>query len=159
LGQWGAGRVELMQFNAGFEYVDNAVSYWVSERTPAVGEPFDIAWRLHWERDSPQRPPLARVMQTRRGHGPTPHPPDELHFTVDFSGGRAGSAPAEAFVEADGPVEILETHLQRHPVRGGWRMTVKVRRSDKAAAAELRAVLRQGPRVLSETWLYALPPQ
>ncbi|WP_280151409.1 glucan biosynthesis protein G [Piscinibacter sp. XHJ-5] len=159
LGDWGAGRIELMQFNAAFEFVDNAVAYWVGERTPRPGEPYDIAWRLHWGRDVPPQPSLARVAQSRRGHGPTGPAPHEIHFVVDFAGRVDGGAPVQAKVGVTGPAELLEANVYPHPVLGGWRLTVKVRRTDKAAAVELRAVLQRGAGVVSETWRYALPPE
>jgi glucans biosynthesis protein len=162
VGDWGAGRVELMQFGAAQEFVDNAVAYWVADAAPRVGVPLDIAWRLHWHADGGPNPPLARVVQTRRGHGATGLPPDETQFVVDF----VAAAPAarsgariQAVVEVLGPAQLLDTHVFPHPVRDGWRMTVRIRRSDRSAAVELSAVLKQGGRVVSESWRHALPPE
>jgi glucans biosynthesis protein len=48
-----------------------------------------------------------------------------------------------------------------HPneVRGGWRVVVQAKRTDKDKPIELRANLRRGNESLSETWSYIVPPQ
>jgi len=48
-GSWGPGRVELLQLPTSVETNDNVVAYWVPERAPAPGEPFDFAYRMRWQ--------------------------------------------------------------------------------------------------------------
>src|SRR5688572_24526004 len=61
LGSWGAGRVELMQLNTPDETNDNIVAYWVPEKPPAPGQPFDFAYRVQWQGSQMKRPPGAWV--------------------------------------------------------------------------------------------------
>jgi glucans biosynthesis protein len=60
------------------------------------------------------------------------------------------------WIDANG--EVLERHARRHETTGGWRLVVRVRRLDAGKPVELRANLKQGNEVLSETWSYILPP-
>jgi glucans biosynthesis protein len=64
-----------------------------------------------------------------------------------------------AVVSASGAARVQETNAYRHPVTGGWRMTVRVLRTDMAKPVELRAFLKLGSEVLSETWSYAISPE
>lgn len=163
VGDWGAGRVELLQFHTVDETHDNIAAYWVPETLPDAGRPLELRWRLHWAGDTMPQSPGARVLQTRRGHGyrKVAAPRDELQFHVDFTGpslqGLAADAPVEAVVS--GNARRVRARAYANPVTGGWRMAVDVERGDPKQALELRAFLRLGDRTLSETWSYALPPE
>ncbi|MGV2480429.1 UNVERIFIED_CONTAM: glucan biosynthesis protein, partial [Salmonella enterica subsp. enterica serovar Weltevreden] len=90
LGDWGAGRVELVQLPTPDETHDNIVAYWVPERLPAPGTPLEFAYELHWQGDAQQRPPGAWVTQSRRGMGYTRLPAEALarqvQYVIDFAG-------------------------------------------------------------------------
>ena len=162
LGDWGPGRVELLQFNTPDETHDNIAAYWVPATPPAPGQPLDLQWRLHWASDGLPQPPGARVLQTRRGHGffHTPPPASALQLHVDFAGstlqGLAADAPVEAVVS--GNARSLKAQAYPNPMTGGWRMTVDVER-DLHLPLELRGFLRLRGQTLSETWSYALSPE
>jgi glucans biosynthesis protein len=53
----------------------------------------------------------------------------------------------------------VEVNAYRHPYTGGWRMTLRLQRLARTQPVELRAFLRLGTQVLSETWSHAIPPQ
>ena len=69
IGDWGPGRVELLQLPTPDETHDNVVAYWVPERLPQPGESLDFAYQLAWQGDEQQRPPDGWVTQSRRGIG------------------------------------------------------------------------------------------
>ena len=69
VGDWGPGRVELLQLPTPDETHDNIAAYWVPARLPAPGEAIAFAYELHWQGDAPQRPPGAWTVQSRRGQG------------------------------------------------------------------------------------------
>ena len=48
LGEWGAGKVRLMQLPATNEYNDNVVAFWQPEKAPASGDEMEFRYRLHW---------------------------------------------------------------------------------------------------------------
>lgn len=170
LGDWGPGRVELLQFHTPDETHDNVVAYWVPERAPQPGVPLDFAWRVHWAGDDAIAPPAARVVQTRRGHGyrRTPTADDHLQFHLDFAGpglpkpGSASAADAEpvtAVASGNANVRGLRAIAYPNPARGGWRVTLDFERQDAGQPVELRVFLRRGEQTLSETWSYALAPE
>ena len=162
-GDWGPGRVELMQFHTPDEINDNVVAYWVPERLPAPGQPLSLAYTMRWQGDAQQRPPGAWTQQSRRGRGHQTPQPGELQFNVDFAAGAPcklpdDAAPGVALTTGDNARQLL-ANAYRHPFTKGWRMTLKVQRRDAKQPLELRAFLTCGPDVLTETWTYALPAE
>lgn len=160
-GRWGAGRVELVQIPTPDETNDNVVAFWVPEKAPPPGQPFDLEYRVLWQKESEARPPLLWVAQTRRGRGYLPRPDDgSLYLTVDFAGAppAAGRGELRAAVHVDGNGEVRESRLERNEAAGGWRLSLRLRRVDAARATELRAFLQRDEQPVSETWSYILPP-
>jgi len=164
-GDWGAGRVELFQFHTPDETNDNVVAYWVPQRRPAPGEALALDYRMRWGGDDLPHPPSSEAVQSRRGHGYHEGvlPADELQFNVDFNGPALKQLPADAPVEAivttDGNAQVLLANAYPNPVLGGWRMTLKLKRLAASRPVEMRAFLRSGTLILSETWSYSLPPE
>ncbi|MEW6166939.1 MAG: glucan biosynthesis protein G [Pseudomonadota bacterium] len=162
-GDWGKGRVELVTIPTPDETNDNIVAYWVPERAPRSGDAVEYSYDLFWQMHEETLPPLARVTQTRRGHGWLPGGSDDsLRFHLDFEGGPLAELPPDTTPVAgiwigDGG-ELLERQLYRNDVTGGWRLSMRVRRTDETRPLEMRAILRHGEDTLSETWAYALPP-
>jgi glucans biosynthesis protein len=161
-GDWGPGRVELLQLPTPDEMHDNIVAAWVPQRLPAPGEPLDVAYRIVWQGDTPQRPPNAWTVQTRSGRGAARLAPGEQQVVVDFAGPALQALPPDARVEAVvTPVanaQLVETNAYRHEAAGAWRMTVRFKRNDARQPTELRAFLRSGSHALTETWTSLIPP-
>ncbi|GAB3625302.1 Glucans biosynthesis protein G [Pandoraea terrae] len=162
-GNWGRGRVELVQIPTPDETNDNIVAYWVPDAPPRPKQPYSFEYRLSWQKDNDKRPSLAWVSQSRRGHGYRGKPDDSLLFAVDFEGPAlkklAADAKVEGNVSLDANGKILELVTQRNEVTGGWRVMMRMRRLDTEKPVEMRAYLRSGSTTLSETWSYLLPPE
>ncbi len=170
LGDWGPGRVQLLQLPTPDETEDNIVAAWVPACPPAPGEALEVAYRLHWQGAAQQTGPLAHTVQTRRGRSWAEPAPGELKFIVDFAGGPLGTLPAlpvpsdgqriEPVVTALANARVLHADAWPLPEAGpgGWRMALRVQRLDPAQPLELRAFLRRGDAALTETWT-ALVPQ
>jgi periplasmic glucans biosynthesis protein len=162
-GDWGPGRVELVQIPVPDETNDNIVAYWVPDQSPAPGQAYDFEYRLLWQKDGETRPPQAWVTQTRRGRGYMRKPDDTVSFVIDWEGPAlkdlAPEAKVEAVVWADGNGRIVEVNAWPNEVTGGWRSTLRLRRVDEAKPVELRAFLRSANNTISETWSYILLPQ
>jgi glucans biosynthesis protein len=161
-GDWGAGRVELVQIPTPDETNDNIVAYWVPDTAPAPGQPLDFSYTLSWQMIKETRPPMAYVVQTRRGHGYQRDPDGSMRFTVDFEGGDLLKLKADAAVISgvwmDDNAELLERQVYRNEVTGGWRLTMRFKRLDDDKPVEMRAFLRKDNETISETWSYILPP-
>jgi periplasmic glucans biosynthesis protein len=160
VGDWGPGRVVLLQLPTPDETEDNIVAAWVPDRPPAPGEAYDFAYRLHWQGDALTTPPGGWTVQSRRGRGWAAPEPGELQYIVDFDGPALRALPADATVDAVvtplANARLLHAHAWPHP-RGGWRMALRVQRIDSTQPIELRAYLRNGAQALTETWTALIP--
>jgi periplasmic glucans biosynthesis protein len=161
-GPWGPGRIELVQIPVPDETNDNVVAYWVPDFQPRPKEALVYAYRVLWQKDVEVRPPSAWVRETRRGRGYVKSPDASVELHVDFDGPSlkrlASTATVDVGLWIDGNGELLERHTRRHETTGGWRLVVRLRRLDAGKPVELRAHLKQGNEVLTETWSYLLPP-
>ncbi len=163
VGNWGAGRVELVQIPTPDETNDNIVAFWVPQALPPPGKPFDIAYRIHWQSAGTTPAGKGWVVQTRRGRGFAKRQDGEINFVVDFDGSALRSLTASADVEpviwVDANAEMRDRNLFKNAVSGAWRMTVRIKRNDAAKPVELRAYLKQQQSTLTETWSYILPAE
>lgn len=177
-GDWGAGRVELVLLPTPDETNDNIGAFWVPNAPPAPGQALDLAYRLSWQKDDVVRPPVASVLQTRKGHGYQKTPDDTQRLIVDFEDvpaakvepatpkAKAKSKPVAApanepvtgSVWMDDNAEMLEKQTYRNEITDGWRMSFRFRRKDNDKPIEMRAYLKRGSTQVSETWSYLYPP-
>jgi glucans biosynthesis protein len=161
-GSWGSGRVELVQIPSADETNDNVVAYWVPDLPIALKQAYDFEYRVLWQKEPGTRPPSSWVTQTRRGRGYARNDDGSIGFVIDFDGPALRKLPPDAKVEgivsADTNGEVRELVVHRNDVTGGWRLALRFRRQDENKPVELRAYLRGGNNILSETWSYILPP-
>jgi glucans biosynthesis protein len=138
------------------------VAYWVPDWQPKPKEALVYAYSVLWQKDQEVRPPIGWVRETRRGRGYVKSPDGSIELHVDFEGPTLTRMPATSTVDTalwiDANGEVLERHTRRNEVTGGWRFVVRLRRVDGGKPVELRAQLKNGNEVLSETWSYVLPP-
>jgi periplasmic glucans biosynthesis protein len=160
VGDWGPGRVELLQLPTPGETDDNVVAYWVPAALPVPGQALDLTWRLHWQGDRPQQPPNGWTVQSRRGRSWAQPLPGELKFVVDFDGPALRALPEGSDVTAVATAlrnaRVLDSRAWPHP-QGGWRMQLRVQRDDPKQPVELRAFLQHGKQALTETWTALIP--
>jgi len=158
---WGRGHVELVQLPTNTDINDNIVAYWVPSTPPKPGEALAFGYTMYWYGDDPTRPPGGRVVSTRRDYGTQ----ENVHrFVLDFEGEGVTylpieSAPRGVVSIAGGKVaaEVIEQHVVKNPVTGGWRLSFQVR-PNQTQTIELRAFLERRGRALTETWSYAIVP-
>jgi glucans biosynthesis protein len=158
IGTWGRGTVTLVQIPTPNEYNDNIVAYWKPDALPAVGQPIELAYRIHVQSDDPTPPSRARVTATRVGDGDAA---GTKRIVIDFEGGRLKQLGAGADVKPaawaapDG--QIVQQNAYRNHVTGGWRLAFQVK-PQKGKSVELRASLDHKGEPLTETWSYLLLP-
>jgi glucans biosynthesis protein len=162
-GNWGKGRVELVQIPTPDETNDNIVAFWVPDDIPAPGAPLDFEYRIRWQKNADTKPPLAWIAQTRRGHGYTrQNDPATIGFVVDFEGPALKDIPpenVESVVTVDGNGQIVENHAYRNEVTGGFRLRLRLKPVDDKKPVEIRAFLRAGDTTVTPTWSYIVPPE
>jgi len=160
-GDWGKGRIELVEIPTKSDTNDNIVLYWVPEQQPKPGTPYAFAYTINWYGDDPARPPGGRVVATRHDRGTL----EGAHrLVIDFAGKQLEALPAETVLRgavsiASGPesAELLDQNVVKNPVTGGWRLTFQVRPKGRDPV-ELRAFLDKGGDTLTETWSYVILP-
>mgnify|MGYP005839826645 FL=1 len=161
LGDWGAGKVMLVEIPTKSDTNDNIVAFWVPEPKPRADQPFDARYRLRWFSDDPALPPAGRAVATRRDRG---NRENVYRYVVDFAGGGLDRIPAETVVHGavtiatgEESAELLDQQVTKNPVTGEWRLVFQVR-PKRSEPIELRAYLMLGERVLTETWSAVLVP-
>jgi periplasmic glucans biosynthesis protein len=160
-GNWGPGRVEVVEIPTNSDTNDNLVTYWVADRELKPGKPHRFAYTQWWYGDDARWPPAGRVMATRRDHGTT----ENAHrFVIDFAGGKLGKVPTQEVLHGmvavqggDQVAEIRDQHVVSNPHIDGWRLSFQVVPKTRDTV-ELRAYLSLGEEVLTETWSYAIVP-
>jgi glucans biosynthesis protein len=169
LGDWGAGRVQLLMLPTPDETEDNIVAAWVPATLPRAGEALELAYRLHWQALEKTLPGastgLAHTTQSRRGRSWAEPQAGEVQHLVDFEGPALAALPAGAAIEAvastGAGARVLAAHAYPLPpaLGGGWRLQLRVQRDDPTQPLELRAFLRHAGAPLTETWAALLPPE
>ena len=180
-GSWGPGRVHLVELSAHDETSDNLVLMWEPRDPPKAGEPFRFAYRLYWTTEPNPAQAGSYVVSSRTGL--MPWRPGERLCVVDFKGPALDKLPPEtpvtAVVEAADPAlgEIKDIVVHRNVAAGTWRLAFYVRAAGAdpvppagpneypklkpplfKAPVEVRAFLKNGNDVLSETWNNRLDP-
>lgn len=158
VGEWGRGRVELVEIPTDSDTNDNIVVYWVPERVPEPGESADYSYVLSWYGDNSAWPPGGRTVATRRDGGTS----EGAHrFVIDFAGKKLERLRADQVVRGVITVvggeekgRLVDQHVVKNPATGGWRLTFQV--VPASFPVELRAFLDKDGDALTETWSYVI---
>jgi glucans biosynthesis protein len=160
IGNWGAGAVRLVEIPTPDETNDNIVAFWVPEKLPAVGEPLEFEYRLHWFVDQ-IRPPSGYAIATRHGRTKT-HESGLERFFIDFAGpylNNQGPDPAiESVVTVGAGAKLAHSVVQKNPYNNTWRAAFAIEPDGTGRPVELRCFLRKPPHVLTETWSFLWQP-
>lgn len=159
-GDWGPGRMELIEIPTDSDVNDNIITSWVPDALPKPGEPFAFSYTMYWYGDDTTRPPAGRTVATRRDRGTAK---EAYRFVIDFAGKKLEAIPADRVLRGVVSVapaeagELLEQHVMKNPVTGTWRLVFQMR-PKSADPVELRAFLDRGGDTLTETWSYVVLP-
>jgi glucans biosynthesis protein len=167
VGDWGEGRIELIQIPTDKEVYDNIVAFFVPSKLPEKGKPLSLAYRMVWHYATEiSRPPAGRVVGTRVARTKVE---GERKFVIDFAGAQLDSLPAgkliEGVVTIGSGAKFVEQQVYKNRFTGGWRLVFQIlpekalsvdrNRPEAKGPVELRAFLKLGDHVLTETWSYA----
>jgi periplasmic glucans biosynthesis protein len=168
-GKWGAGHIELIQIPTGTELNDNIFTFWVPEKLPDIDKPVLFSYAMSWQYPGEAQPPAGRVVATRTAKGKDDQ---KKKFVIDFAGGKlaklASGQPVAAVVSVDGSAKLVEQQVYKNSFTGGWRLVFQIKPeeqqgmdrvlSQKQPPVELRAYLKEGNNILTETWSYTYLP-
>lgn len=157
-GSWGKGAVELVQIPSNSERYDNIVAYWIPEQETQAGQEFSLEYRLRYALDPEARTHGGRTIATRIGGGGTDMLDSSVRkFVVDFAGDTLAGLPDDSKVEAivtTSGGQISSAIAHRNPFLPGWRLFFELTPPSGPEAVDLRAYLKLGNDVLTETWNY-----
>ncbi|MVF13152.1 glucan biosynthesis protein [Ketobacter sp. MCCC 1A13808] len=163
-GEWGEGRVELVEIPTDSETNDNIVAYWVPKQQLKAGQELEIRYRLKTADSVMPEQLTAQVVRTRvgrAGSGGNNSPDTSLRqFVVDFAGGDltkvAAGLPMEARLEVSSGNFRDLTVLKLQDGKT-WRVAFKLApEEDRTVDMRLQLLLRGQP--LSEVWNYVWNP-
>lgn len=154
VGDWGAGRVELIEIPSNREANDNIVVFWKPEAPIPKGGPWTLAYRMRWTDQPAFTDDLAEVLATRAGKITDS---DRRQFAVDFDLGPLQDVEGVALDVTSSAGKIAKSQLRPIPERGLMRASFELA-PEEQTLIELRAQLYAGDRRLSETWLYRWTP-
>jgi len=169
-GDWGRGKVELVEIPTPDETNDNIVAFWTPEQLPPKGQPIRADYTMHWTTDERAifANDLAWVKQTLRTAGEITqanlirHLDGSLGFVIDFEGPVLANLPPNTPVQPSFSVsdnaEVIENVIQPNPVTKGYRVTLRIKVKDPKKVVEMREALVSNGKLLSETWSYQIPP-
>jgi glucans biosynthesis protein len=164
-GRWGRGSVQLIEIPTDDEIHDNIVAAWVPEAPVQAGQALLFSYRLHWQGAEPFPGPLATVVATRLGNGGQPgtqRPQGVRKFVVEFKGDVLkdvpfGARPEVVLAASRGSFSGSFAEAVPNDVPGHWRAVFDLTVGG-GDPVEMRAFLKIGDRVLTETWLYQYHP-
>jgi glucans biosynthesis protein len=164
-GDWGSGRVELVEIPSDSETNDNIVAYWVPDTPLREKGHAQYRYTLRATDDVIRENTLAKVIRTRNGWGANPGqadpPPQSVRrMVVDFQGGNLTRAPRNASVNATLQLSAgTYQDLQVTPLPDSniWRATFLLTPDDEKPA-DMRLFLHLGDQRVSEVWSYVWYP-
>jgi len=158
---WGKGSVQLYRMPTKEDSVDNIGAFWVPEEMPKVGEPFSFSYKIFWINQNPNQKTISDVVATRMKSVPKEN--DSYIYQIDFKGGKLkgieNSSELEAVVTATDSAQISEITIQRIPETEKWRCSFKLNSKANGKSIELKAFLKKGDSVITESWTYTLELQ
>jgi len=162
VGEWGEGRVELVEIPTPDETHDNIVAYWEPSRPLEAGQEVTVNYRLRALTNSNGMHPGGKAINTfqspaRNSGSNSPSDPTHRRFLIDFAGGELDyylSDPAQVqLIPTTSAGTITHTFVVPNEHTKGFRVAIDVK-LEPGQSTDLRAFLRAGGKTLTETWTY-----
>lgn len=156
IGDWGEGHFQLTEIPTDTDINENIVVYWRPKQPIAPGAPFDLAYRMNWCWQPPDRAAGATVATTWSGGAGG----RRRRFAVDFVGDGVADparAPSIRPMVSASVGRIGDVSGQAHPDIKGYRVNFVLDPGDEELC-ELRLALETDQGRLGETWLYRWTP-
>jgi len=165
-GDWGEGRVDLIEIPTDTEAFDNIVACWTPKEPLPIAQPAEFRYRLSAMSATWDLHPYAQAQQSFNGSDVEDERADgrgRKRFIVDFAGGDLAYYQHDPdrleLVATTTAGEIASKILMLNPPLAGVRAIVDATLPD-GQSAELRMFIRSRARTLSETWTatWSVPP-
>lgn len=165
-GNWGRGRLEVVEIPTDSETNDNIVTYWVPDEPVKANQSLKFRYRLETFDERLPSQDLAQVTATRIGWAALPGqkdppPRSKRQFIVDFQGGPLEHLPTGLPLTADLQMSggnATDVTVARLPRGATWRVSFKLS-PEGDAPVDMRLFLSLRDQRLSEVWNYVWSPQ
>ncbi len=162
-GEWGQGKIVLVQLPTPDETNDNMVAFWTPNAPVTPDTPLAFAYHVSFGKSDIPQNPMGTVVNTFIGDGNRIGGGNALNayrVIVDFVGGPlnklSSNSPINSQVTALEGGEILEHFVEYHEPIKGWRLSI-LAKPFLQKPLHLRAFLNNETTTLTETWTYRLP--
>jgi glucans biosynthesis protein len=155
LGSWGSGAIYLIEIPSDAEKYDNIVAYWSPSQNTNEAKELAYDYRLHFVSDEFTAPGSGKVQATRIGSAGAGS--NRRQFVVDFGSPTMKRLSAKAKIDAEissSTGRILNPVIHKNEEVGTWRLSFELDPENEKDLVELRALLRSGKDILTETWVY-----
>jgi len=149
-GDWGKGRVELVEIPSDSETNDNIVAYWKPEEGLKKGQPFSYSYRLTWIDSMPKAMGKVSVVRSAGGRKLLT---DKDEIVIDYNHIKAEDIKRIKIDASISSGTILESRIEANPSIDGARVFITFDPED-ADVAELRVQLKKDEKPVAMTWLY-----
>lgn len=164
-GDWGPGKVVLVQLPTPSETNDNIVAFWTPAEPLSRDTPLRLAYQVHFGGPAVGGHPAGQVVHSFVGDGNIVgggNVEGAYRVIVDFRGGILDRLGAEAVVTGtvtalDGG-EVLEDFVEYNVPAQAWRLSILAKPA-RDRDLSLRAFLSHEDTAVSETWSYRLPAE
>jgi len=160
LNRWGKGQVELVELPTNNRNTDNIVTFWVPAKPLRPCESLRVHYQIRFFRNDKQLPSGGHPVATFLGNDP--HMKGAKTLVVDFAGDGLGHLPAQTTMHAHftvgAGVHILHSSVRFNPLKHQWQVNAQILPA-RHHPRNIRLFLASKGKVLSDTWLYLLPPQ
>ncbi len=168
-GDWGRGKVQLVELPTNDEIYDNINCYWIPAQPAEAGRHWRFDYRLHWTAEEPYRPESVGVVRaTRMGRSGVPGQPETIDpngckFVIDFEGGPLTELEqrydVDVVVEASAGT-VDNPYALKVVEHAYWRGVFDlILEPGTEGPINLRCFLRLNGRTLTETWHYQYFPE
>ncbi|TWU60693.1 Glucans biosynthesis protein G precursor [Rubripirellula tenax] len=153
-GDWGAGRIELLELPGAHEGIDNLGAYWIPQLPPTTDAPLRLRYTVEFfggDHGGQSNVARATSLELKRGA-------ESIALTVRFAGEVIREIPATAYIDvaiATVRGAISEQKLTKTQT-GDWLLKM-VATPSEPAPMEIKATLRHRGQPVSETFSYLCP--
>ncbi|MFT6899650.1 MAG: glucans biosynthesis protein [Paraglaciecola sp.] len=150
LGDWGKGKVKLVEIPSDSEINDNIVAYWEPVDGLKKDQPFAYSYQLAWPDSIPKALGKVSVVRTAGGRKLNS---DKNEIVIDYSNLKAEDVNKIKIDASISSGAVLESRIESNPDIDGARVFVTFDPQD-ADVAELRVQLKRNDKPIGMTWLY-----
>ncbi len=162
-GDWGHGKVVLVELPTANETSDNIVAFWTPGDKVTPAKPLELSYTLGFGTPDLAGETIGSAQSTFVGDGNViggGTSEGAYRIIVDFTGPELAKLPPDAPITGEVTAQyggsVLEHFMEYVAPTRSWRLSILAKPADGKPLA-LRAFLKNGDETVSETWTYELP--